>query len=94
MGTYISDYTKKIEDLPPMKQPSLCPGAREGGAIGLVPVTMLFGLLCAAGTRHVIQAFGIIFLRHVAAFELNVQLGATFIMLATVASIGHRGIIG
>ena len=77
-----------------MKQPSLCPGAREGGAIGLVPLTMRFGLLCAAGTMHAIQAFGIILRRHVAAFELVVQLGATFIRLRTVESIGHRGIIG
>ena len=61
-----------------MKHPSLCPGAREGGAAGLVPLTILFANLCAAGTLHAIQAFGIILLRQTVTFV--VQFGATLIM--------------
>lgn len=60
-----------------MKHPSRCPGAREGGAAGLVPATMKLGRLCAAGTIHAIQAFGIMLLIQKVAFELSVQLGAT-----------------
>ena len=63
-----------------MKHPSLCPGARDLGAAGLVPVTILLATLCAAGTLHAIQAFGIILLIQTLTFDLGVQPGETLSM--------------